>query len=135
MKKKTLALLFALLFFFPVLADPFDNERFDCAYLYIDMENTGGFVEIYYVDCDGRSREKILKRESGYAFVDTDYTVLLIAMPYDDYYFLGWGDEGLLERSIEIYLCRDLFLFPRFQEIGDCCEDEDDYNCFIQSLD
>ena len=134
MKKTILALLFALLSLSPVLADPFDYECFDCAYLYIDTRDRGGYVEVYYVDCEGKTQEEVFKRESGYVFVDTDYTVLLIARPYDDYYFLGWGDDDLRGHSIELYLCEDLYLTPRFQDIYDHHHDDDDDSCFIQSL-
>ena len=134
MKKTILASLFALLFFSSALADPLDYKCFDCAYLYIDMGDRGGYVEVYYVDCDGESQEETFKRETGYVFVDTDYTVFLIARPYDDYYFLGWGDDDLRGHSIEIYLCEDLYLTPRFQEIDDHHHRHDDDTCFIQSL-
>jgi hypothetical protein len=134
MKKTILVSLFALLFFSPVLADPVDSECFDCAYLYIDMRDRGGYIEVYYVNCDGKSREATFERESGYVFVDTDYSVLLIARPYDDYHFLGWGDDDYRSRSIEIYLCEDLFLVPRFRDIYDHRHNDDDYSCFIQNL-
>lgn len=136
MKKIILALSFALLIFStPSVISAQSNNCLDFVYLYIDMEDRGGFVEVYYVDSDGESRTKTFKRETGYVFVDTDYAVLLIARPYEDYYFLGWGDDDLRRRSVEIYLCGDLFLVPRFQEIDDhhhYYDDED--TCFIQSL-
>lgn len=137
MEKTILALLFTLLSFSPSFADPLGHECYDCAYLYIDAESRGGYVEVYYVDCDGKSREETFERESGYVFIDTDYTALLIARPYDDYYFLGWGDDDLQDRSVEIYLCEDLFLVPRFQEIDDHHhhhDDDYDETCFIQTL-
>jgi len=133
MKKTILTLLFALLFFSPASADPPDYECFDCAYLYIDMEGSGGYVDVYYMDCDGESREETFNHETGYVFVDTDYSVLLRARPYDDYYFLGWGDDDLQASSVEIYLCEDLFLVPRFEEIDDHYHHYDD-TCFIRSL-
>lgn len=131
-KQIILVLLFTLVSFSNALADPPGYGCLDCAYLYIDMEDYGGYVDIYYVDCDGKSREKTFERETGYVLADTDYSVLLRARPYDDYFFLGWGDDELQGSFIEVYLCDDLFLVPRFQEIDDD-DDDDDYSCFIRS--
>ena len=133
MKKTLMAVLFALFAGFSVAAYSYGDTCVDCAYIYIDMEDSGGFVEVYYVDCDGQSREERFKRESGYVFVDTDYAVLLIARPYSDYYFLGWGDDDLRRHSINLSVCEDIFLVPRFHRIHGCCDD-DDYCCFIKSL-
>ena len=109
----------------------------DFAYLYIDMEDRGGYVEVYYVDCDGNSREEIFRYDSGFVCVDTDYNVLLIARPFDDYYFVGWGDDDIWGYEVEMYLCEDLYLAPRFQEYPDYHYHHyhDDYDsCFIQNL-
>lgn len=135
MKKIMLALSFALLIFLTPSAISAQSNCLDFVYLYIDMEDRGGFVEVYYVDSDGKSRSKTFKRESGYVFIDTDYAVLLIARPYEDYYFLGWGDDDLRRHSVEISVCEDMFLVPRFQRIRGYYDDDDDYySCFIQSL-
>jgi len=72
MKKIMLALFFTLVSFSQVWADPPGYECFDCAYLYIDTEDRGGYVDVYYVDCDGKSREETFERETGYVFMDTD---------------------------------------------------------------
>ena len=133
MQKTLIALFFAVLTCFSVSAPSHGDECYDCAYIYIDMEDYGGFVEVYYVDCDGRTREKRFKRESGHVLVDTDYAVLLIADPYNDYYFLGWGDDDLRRHSINISVCEDIFLVPRFQRIHGCCDD-DEYSCFMDCL-
>ena len=135
MKKLIMAVLVALFNFAPLSVIASQWDCLDFVYVYVGMEDKGGFVEVYYVDSHGDSRMKTFERESGYVYVDTDYTVLLIARPYDGYYFLGWGDDDLQRTSIELYVCDDIFFVPRFHKIGDCCEDDDDYNRFIQSLD
>lgn len=132
MKKLSMALLIALFAFSSASGNASQLDCLDFVYIYVNMEDRGGFVEVYYVDDDGDSRMKTFRRESGYVFVDTDYSVILIARPYEDYYFLGWGYDDLRSHSVELYVCEDMFLVPRFQKIGDCCDD--DYNCFIQSL-
>ena len=136
MKNIMLALLFVLLSFSPSSADTSGNECEDFVYLYIDMEDNGGYVEVYYVDCEGESQKEVFKHESGVVCVDTDYEVLLTAIPSDDYEFIGWGDDDIWGYEVEVYLCEDLYLAPRFQEYPDYHHhhDDDDDSCFIKSL-
>ena len=132
-----LMLLFVLLPYSSFSADKPGDECSDFADLYIDMEDSGGYVEVYYVDCEGESQKEIFKHESGVVCVDTDYEILLEAKPSDGYEFIGWGDEDVWGDEVEMLLCEDLHLAPRFQEYPDHHhhdDDDDDYSCFIKCL-
>jgi len=133
MKKLLLALIFVLFFFSPSSADPGKDCK-EFAALYINMEDSGGYVEVYYVDCEGKSQKEKFKHESGVLCVDTDYEILLVAIPYDDYEFIGWGDDDIWGYEVAMYLCEDLYLAPRFQEYHHHHDDDDDDTCFIKSL-
>lgn len=135
MKKIMLALLFVLLSFSLSSADNPGDQCNDFANLYVDMNDSGGYVKVYYVDCEGKSQKNTFKHESGVVCVDTDYEILLVAIPYDDYEFIGWGDDDVWGYEVSMFLCKDLYLAPRFQEYHDYHHHyDDDDSCFIQSL-
>ena len=135
MKNIILALFFVLLPFSSSSADNLGDECNDFAYLYIDMDDSGGYVEVYFVDCEGESQKDVFKHEVGVVCVDTDYEVLLVTKPSDGYDFIGWGDEDIWGDEVELYLCEDLYLAPRFQEYPDHHHhDDDDDSCFVKSL-
>lgn len=138
MKKIMLALLFVFFSFSPSSAANPGDECADFVNLHIDMEDKGGYVQVYYVDCEGKSQKDTFKRESGAVCVDTDYEILLVAKPYDDYEFVGWGDDDVWGYEVEMYLCEDLYLAPRFQEYPDYHYHyhhyDDDDSCFVKSL-
>ena len=136
MKKIILVLLFVLLSFSPSSASPPEGGCNNFVNLYIDMEDSGGYVEVYYVNCEGESRKEIFKHESGVVCVDTDYEILLVAIESDGYDFIGWGDDDIWGDEVEMFLCEDLYLAPRFQEYHHHHHDhDDDYDsCFIKSL-
>lgn len=139
MKNILLSAVFVFLFVSSSWATDRDHCK-DFIQIHIDMEDDGGYVEIYYVDCDGKSRQDVFRHESGVVCADTRYEISLSAIEYDGYDFIGWGNDDINGTYVEMPLCEDLYLAPRFQDYDDHHDHDDhddhdeDESCFIQNL-